>query len=187
MEPKLFYQQPAARVGDVIPKYIDGKYQLFYLKNWRDHNAPGFVPGWHRMETTDLVHMGPESPIGCGGRHRRPDPGQGRGVALVCLHLPRGEAVCHPLHQPRRLPGPLGAARGGHLWPRWGDLPLLRLAGPPIVYREDLGEYWMYLAARMNLPHSQTGGCGPVRVQRPENLGKYRQPAYFPQRFNGRL
>ena len=34
MEPKLFYQQPAARVGDVIPQYIDGKYQLFYLKNW---------------------------------------------------------------------------------------------------------------------------------------------------------
>ena len=67
MEPKLFYQQPAARVGDVIPKYIDGKYQLFYLKNWRDHNAPGFVPGWHRMETTDLVHMGPESPIGVVG------------------------------------------------------------------------------------------------------------------------
>ena len=33
MEPKLFYQQPAARVGDVIPQYIDGKYQLFYLKN----------------------------------------------------------------------------------------------------------------------------------------------------------
>ena len=67
MEPKLFYQQPAARVGDVIPKYLDGKYQLFYLKNWRDHNAPGFVPGWHRMETTDLVHMGPESPIGVVG------------------------------------------------------------------------------------------------------------------------
>ena len=67
MEPKLFYQQPAARVGDVIPQYIDGKYQLFYLKNWRDHNAPGFVPGWHRMETTDLVHMGPESPIGVVG------------------------------------------------------------------------------------------------------------------------
>ena len=29
MEPKLFYQQPAARVGDVIPKYIDGKYSCF--------------------------------------------------------------------------------------------------------------------------------------------------------------
>ena len=44
MEPKLFYQQPAARVWYVSPKYLDGKYQLFYLKNWRDHNAPGFVP-----------------------------------------------------------------------------------------------------------------------------------------------
>ena len=25
------------------------------------------MPGWHRMETTDLVHMGPESPIGVVG------------------------------------------------------------------------------------------------------------------------
>ena len=29
MEPKLFYQQPAARVGDVIPKYWMGNTSCF--------------------------------------------------------------------------------------------------------------------------------------------------------------
>ena len=36
MKEALFYQAPNARTGDVIPKFIDGKYQIFYLKNWKN-------------------------------------------------------------------------------------------------------------------------------------------------------
>lgn len=60
---QIFYQQPNARVGDVIPQYVEGTYQLFYLKNWRDRTDPEFVPGWHRMETRDLVQMSREVPV----------------------------------------------------------------------------------------------------------------------------
>ena len=63
MKDMVFYQAPGARTGDVIPKYIDGAYQLFYLKNWKDKNHPDFVPGWHRMESRDLVRMSGETPI----------------------------------------------------------------------------------------------------------------------------
>ncbi|WP_304584001.1 hypothetical protein [Acutalibacter muris] len=63
MKPKLFYTAPNAKCGDIIPKYVDGKYQLFYLKHWLDRDAPDFVPGWHRMESDDLVHMGSETPM----------------------------------------------------------------------------------------------------------------------------
>lgn len=31
MKDMVFYQAPGARTGDVIPKYIDGACQLFYL------------------------------------------------------------------------------------------------------------------------------------------------------------
>ena len=31
---QLFYTPQHARVGDVIPYYEDGKFHLFYLKNW---------------------------------------------------------------------------------------------------------------------------------------------------------
>ena len=63
MEHPIFYHAPNARTGDVIPKYIDGTYQLFYLKGWRDRSAPDFVPGWHRMRSDDLLHMSRETPI----------------------------------------------------------------------------------------------------------------------------
>ena len=63
MEGRIFYHAPGARTGDVIPKYIDGKYQLFYLKNWKNPKDPQAVPGWHRMESEDLLHMSGEVPI----------------------------------------------------------------------------------------------------------------------------
>lgn len=63
MNDKIFYHAPGARTGDVIPKYIDGEYQLFYLKNWKDPKLPGTVHGWHRMQSSDLLHMSEETPI----------------------------------------------------------------------------------------------------------------------------
>lgn len=184
MEPKLFYQQPAARVGDVIPKYIDGKYQLFYLKNWRDHNAPGFVLGWHRMETTDLVHMGPESPIGVvGGTGDLIQDKDGVWHLFACIFPEGKQFVTHYIspdgcldHWELQEEDTFGPDGEIYHCSDWRD--------PRIVYREDLGEYWMYLAARMNLPHSQTG-CVGLCVSKDLKTWEYRQPAYFPQRFNG--
>lgn len=63
MSGQIFYHAPSARTGDVIPKYIDGKYQLFYLKNWKEPEPADAVHGWHRMESTDLLHMSGETPI----------------------------------------------------------------------------------------------------------------------------
>ena len=34
---QLFYTPQHARVGDVIPYYEDGKFHLFYLKNWNPY------------------------------------------------------------------------------------------------------------------------------------------------------
>ena len=52
MEDKVFYRAPGARTGDVIPKYIDGKYQLFYLKGWKNPEDSKAVPGWYRIESS---------------------------------------------------------------------------------------------------------------------------------------
>lgn len=57
---------------------------------------------------------------------------------------------------------------------------------PRIVYDADTGEYQMYLAARVNDSHSQTG-CVGLCVSRDLKHWEYRQPAYYPQRFNGAL
>ena len=55
---------------------------------------------------------------------------------------------------------------------------------PRVVYREDLDEYWMFLAARANKPHSQTG-CVGLCVSKDLKTWEYREPVYFPERFNG--
>ena len=64
MREPYFYTAPNAKCGDIIPKYIDGRYELFYLKHWLNRTAPDFVPGWHRMESADLAKI-------TSGRRRR--------------------------------------------------------------------------------------------------------------------
>lgn len=180
---KLFYQQPNARVGDVIPKYIDGKYQLFYLKNWRDRNDPEFVPGWHRMETDDLVHMSPETPIHVLGGTGDLICKDGVWHLFACIFPEGKQFVTHYISPDGSLDhwelqeedtfGPDGVI---YHCSDWRD--------PRIVYQEGTGEYYMYLAARANLPHSQTG-CVGLCVSKDLKHWEYREPAYFPQRFNG--
>lgn len=180
---QIFYQQPNARVGDVIPKYIDGKYQLFYLKNWRDRNDPQFVPGWHRMETTDLVHMSEEVPIHVVGGTGDLIYKDGTWHLFACIFPDGKQFVTHYISTDGTLDhwefqeedtfGPDGVI---YHCSDWRD--------PRIVYREDLDEYWMFLAARANKPHSQTG-CVGLCVSKDLKHWEYREPVYFPQRFNG--
>ena len=61
---QLFYTPQHARVGDVIPYYEDGKFHLFYLKNWNPYFGSDRKDGWHLLNTKDMVHYGPETAIG---------------------------------------------------------------------------------------------------------------------------
>lgn len=107
MKDMIFYQAPDARTGDVIPKYIDGVYQLFYLKNWKDKNHPDFVPGWHRMESRDLVRMSGETPIHVLGGTGDLIFHQGQWHLFSCI-FPEGKQLVTPLHKHGRLSGSLG-------------------------------------------------------------------------------
>ncbi|WP_217959496.1 glycoside hydrolase family 32 protein [Acutalibacter muris] len=183
MKPKLFYTAPNAKCGDIIPKYIDGKYQLFYLKHWLDRDAPDFVPGWHRMESKDLVHMGPETPIHVNGGTGDIVRHNGQWHLFACIFPEGKQYVTHYISKDGSLDnweyqeadtfGPDGEI---YHCSDWRD--------PRIVYREELGEYWMFLAARANRPHSQTG-CVGLCVSKDLKTWEYREPIYFPERFNG--
>lgn len=115
MEEKLFYSAPGARTGDVIPKYIDGIYQIFYLKGWKNPEGPDVVHGWHRMESRDLIHMSEETPLyiqgGTGSDFQRWT------VASFCLYFPGRKTVRNPLYQQGRQSGSLGLCKRGYLWP----------------------------------------------------------------------
>lgn len=179
----VFYQAPHARTGDVIPKYIDGKYQLFYLKNWTDRTAPDFVPGWHRMESDDLVHMSAETPI-----HVRGGTGdlifhEGKWHLFACIFPDGKQFITHYIspdgsldhweYQEEDTFGPDGVIYHKSDW-----------RDPRIEYCPETKEFRMILAARVNDPHSQTG-CVGLCVSKDLKHWEYRQPEYYPRRFNG--
>ena len=179
---KLFYSAPGARTGDVIPKYIYGKYQLFYLKGWKEPCPEGAEHGWYRMETADLVHMGEEVPIHVHGGTGDLIFYEGKWNLFACIfpegkqyithYISRDTSLDHWDYQKEDTFGPDGVIYQG---PDWRD--------PRIVYRPELGEYWMLLAARANENHSQTG-CVGLCISRDLKRWEYREPLYYPRRFN---
>lgn len=183
MKEALFYQAPNARTGDVIPKYIDGKYQLFYLKNWKNWDAPEVVHGWHRMESTDLVHFSEETPIhvvgGTGDLFFR----EGKWHLFACIFPDGKQLITHYVSRDGSLDsweyieedtfGPDGIIYHKSDW-----------RDPRIVYDAENQEFRMYLAARANDRHTQTG-CVGLCVSKDLSHWEYRQPAYYPRRFNG--
>ncbi len=167
----------------MIPKYIDGKYQLFYLKGWKDPNAPGAVHGWHRMESADLLHMGQEVPVHVLGGTGDLICWQGQWHLFACIFPEGKQYVTHYVSEDGSLDhwvlkeedtfGPDGVIYDQSDW-----------RDPRIVYREELGEFWMFLAARAKDCHSQTG-CVGLCVSKDLKRWEYRRPAYYPGRFNG--
>lgn len=183
MENQIFYKLPGARTGDVIPKYIDGKYQLFYLKGWENPDAPHVIHGWHRMETTDLHHMSEETPIYVRGGTGDLFFWKGQWHLFSCIFPEGKQLVTHYVSRDDSLDnweyleedtfGPDGVIYDKSDW-----------RDPRIVYREELQEFWMFLAARVKGSHSQTG-CVGLCVSKDLRKWEYRQPAYYPERFNG--
>ena len=178
-----FYRAPGARCGDVIPKFIDGKWRIFYLKSWKDPKRPDAVFGWHRMDSADLIHMGPETPVGVLGGTGDLIYAEGKWHLFACRFPEGNQEITHYVSRDESLDrwdfveedtfGPDGVIYSG---PDWRD--------PRIIRREDLGEYWMLVAARANEGHAQTG-CVGLCVSKDLKNWEYREPFYNPRRFAG--
>lgn len=54
---EFFYRPAGAWAGDFIPLYAEGKFQLFFLLDWRDQERHGEGTPWYRLSTTDFVHF----------------------------------------------------------------------------------------------------------------------------------
>jgi beta-fructofuranosidase len=54
---EFFYKPEGAWAADFIPLYAEGKFQLFYLLDWRDSEKHGEGTPWYRITTTDFVHF----------------------------------------------------------------------------------------------------------------------------------
>lgn len=53
----FFYRPENAWAADFIPMYAEGKFQLFYLLDWRNAEKYGEGTPWFRLTTTDFVNF----------------------------------------------------------------------------------------------------------------------------------
>ncbi|MCR5321060.1 MAG: hypothetical protein K6E48_07625 [Lachnospiraceae bacterium] len=185
MADELFYRAKHARTGDVIPKYLDGAYRLFYLKSYKKEAGASAENGWYRMDTTDLLHMSEEVRTKVQGGTGDVIFYRGEYHLFSCIFPEGSQLITHYVSEDGTLDhwrqikedtfGPDGVIY--HL-SDWRD--------PRILYREDLGEFWMLMAARRNAGHSLTG-CVGLCVSKDLKHWEYREPFYAPMRFHGAL
>ncbi len=185
MADELFYRAKNARTGDVIPILIDETYHLFYLKAWKNNAKETAPKGWHHMETCDLLNMSKETPIGVIGGTGDIIFHAGQYHLFACIFPDGKQFITHyvspdgDLNHWEMIKEDTFGPDGKIYHPSdWRD--------PRIIYREDLDEFWMIMAARKNDAHSQTG-CVGLCVSKDLKHWEYREPFYYPQRFNGAL
>jgi beta-fructofuranosidase len=53
----FFYKPAPGVVGDAIPYYFDGRYHVFYLRDYRDAESYGAGYGWSHVSTIDFVNF----------------------------------------------------------------------------------------------------------------------------------
>ncbi|HLK29360.1 MAG TPA: glycoside hydrolase family 32 protein [Puia sp.] len=53
----FFYKPSNAWAADFIPLFAEGKFQLFYLLDWRDADNHGEGTPWYRISTNDFVNF----------------------------------------------------------------------------------------------------------------------------------
>jgi len=54
---EFFYRPEGAWAADFIPLYANGKFQLFFLLDWRDVAGHGEGTPWYRVSTVDFVNF----------------------------------------------------------------------------------------------------------------------------------
>jgi beta-fructofuranosidase len=53
----FFYKPRPGVIGDCIPYYYNGRYHVFYLRDYRDRDSYGLGSAWHHISTDDFVHF----------------------------------------------------------------------------------------------------------------------------------
>lgn len=157
---QLFYTPQHARVGDVIPYYEDGKFHLFYLKNWNPYFGSDRKDGWHLLNTKDMVHYGPETAIGILGGTGSVIKADGIYHLYYCVfeQNPQRQYVCHATSRDldswtKHEEETFGPDETIYLPTDWRD--------PYVFWNEEENCWWMLLCAQsqVNLPIFTTGSA----------------------------
>ena len=186
---RFFAKPEEGWVGDVMPFYDNGRYNLFYLQDWRD-GAPQFHP-FHLMTTENLTDYAWEKEmIPCGGL-TEPDIALGTGSVLKGrdgryhafytghnYNYPNEgkpkEAMMHAVSDDMqswtKIPEDTITAPDGYEVNDFRD--------PYVFWCEDAQEYWMLVSARKD-------GYGVIALFSSQDLSEWtvREPLYAPEKY----
>ena len=175
----VFYKPEHARVGDVIPFYDQGVYNLFYLKNWGDYDGPDRKPGWHRLTTVDNLHMSGDTATGIRGGTGCLVKAEGLYHLFYCVFRsdPQRQYVCHAVSEDmenwRALPeDTFGPDERLYLPTDWRD--------PHVFWNEEEGCWWMALCAQSR-GRTRRRGCVGLCKSRDLSHWTCCEPLYSPE------
>ncbi len=182
MENKYFYKEENSRVGDVIPKFIDGRFEIFYLKGYIKP-VEGVRHGWHHISTDDLSMLGESVPIGVEGGTGDLIRANGRMHLFACIFPEGKQFITHYVSKDGGLNnweylaedtfGPDGVIYDESDW-----------RDPRIIYDDEAHIYHMFMCARQK-KYPERGGCVGHCVSKDLKTWEYREPIYAPGRFAG--
>jgi len=192
----IFYRPQEGVAADFIPFYWDGRYHLFYLRDYRDKAKHGPGTPWFHLVTDDFVQFhdlgealarGPAhaqdlwvftgSVIEHTGifhifytGHNSNFRGTGRPVEAI-MH-----ATSPDLLRWTKDAGFLFCAPEGYEKDDWRD--------PFVFWNEEAEEFWMLIAARKDHGPSRNRGCVALAASKDLKTWHVRQPFWAPDLYH---
>jgi beta-fructofuranosidase len=193
-----FYKPAPGVLGDAIPHYHEGRYHVFYLRDYRDPESYGFGCPWFHVSTADLVTYEEHGEALSRGGSEAQDANVATGAVFTDdagLHhifytgmnfafrsdVEHQEGVMHATSEDlvtwTKVEGQFSHADES-MYERhdWRD---------PFVYRHPkTGRYNMLICARTRHGSSLRRGCTGLLTSDDLNAWKAETPFYAPHRFS---
>ncbi len=189
----FFYRPINAWAADFIPFYAKGKYQLFYLLDWRDHPKFGEGTPWFLISTNDFVNFTEHGEILPRGTKEQQDLYVFTGCVIEAngqYHIFYTGHNPHFRKQGKPEQGVMHAVSDDLL--KWKKVPEHTFFAPPdkyephdwrdpfVFWNEEAGEYWMLLAARFKTGIPRRRGLTALCASKDLVNWEVREPFYAP-------
>ncbi|RAP77732.1 glycoside hydrolase family 32 protein [Paenibacillus montanisoli] len=189
----LFYKPQDGWAGDFIPFYKDGRFQLFYLLDWRNSEQYGEGTPWYLISTDDFVQFEEHGEvIPRGGEHE-----QDLYIFTGCAIEAKGQYhIFYTGHNPHFMPEGKPAQAVMHAvsddllhWRKAEEDTFFAPAelyephdwrDPFVFWNEEAEEYWMLLAARLKDGPSRRRGCTALCASKDLKHWEVRDPFWSP-------
>jgi len=195
----LFYKPAQGVAADFIPFYWEGKFHLFYLKDFRDPEHHGEGTPWFHLVTSDFVTFEESGEALPRGKQTDQDLYVFTGSVLVenrniddpIFHIFYTGHNPHYQEQRKPIQAVMHAfSRDLFSWTKDPDFVFFApedlgyeaddWRDPFVFWNENSSEYWMLLAARKNQGPSRNRGLTALAVSNDLKKWHVRQPFWDP-------